>query len=111
MAKPRQGSKCHVPKPLAMGEAVSVAGSSVNWAWSRPGPRRPGLFGIALAIGLAVLTYPLFWLVRTLRGRAGADGSTPYRSTGSAPRRKSESPAVTNHWLRSKAGRSGWSPW
>lgn len=33
------------------------------------GSGSPGLFGIALAIALAVLTYPLFWLVRALRRR------------------------------------------
>jgi hypothetical protein len=70
MAKQRRGSKSSPAggAPTRGGESGGFLG---QLGLAETGSTSPGLFGIALAIGLAVLTYPLFWLFRMLRRRGG----------------------------------------
>lgn len=69
MAKQRRGSK--VARDSGRRSRGGESGGFLGQlGLVETGSASPGLFGIALAIGLAVLTYPVFWLVRKVRGRA-----------------------------------------
>lgn len=70
MAKQRRGSKSSRAggPPTRRGESGGFLG---QLGLVETGSTSVGPFGIAMAIGLAVLTYPLFWLFRMLRRRGG----------------------------------------
>ncbi len=70
MAKQRRGSKSSPVggTPPRGGESGGFLGQLGLY---ETGSASVGPFGIVLAISLAVLTYPLFWLFRMLRRRAG----------------------------------------
>ena len=73
MAKSRRGSTGGSSRPDDADKTRTTAGESRGFVdqlgIAETGGTSPGLVGIALALALAILTYPLGWLWRRWRRR------------------------------------------